>query len=633
MRLSSRPIVTFLLASALAGCAGPLSRWGGGPARDPQAESLLRSGDYEGATRRYEYLARTSPYTDYYWLQAADAALRAGDGMAAQQLADAINPRELEGVDRNQYLLLASRLDLNAGRAREAMAKLDSLGGEPLQGGQKANYHTLRASAYNQLGDMLASARERVVLGNLLSQPEAVQKNNEAIYDALGRLPANVLASKQPPPPSVLGGWMDLTRILKTSSPGSLPAALNDWRARYPGHPADGAFLQSALEEAGSAVKITPLGQRTAAAPNAPQPSPASAGPAGASFVGVLLPLSGPYAPASQAIRSGLTAAYYADPDPAKPQLRFVDSQSGDVYQIYRQLVDQGARAVVGPLVKENVAALAQSTDLPVPVLALNQTPGTANPQVYQFGLTPEHEVEQAAGSAWFDGRQNALVLAPATQFGQRMTKHFERYWRTLGGRIAAVKTYPHHGQEFSAAVQGLIAALPSGSIQDAATDGSFIFLIADARDAHLILPQITSSQGGQIPVYATSHVYNGKADPQADQDLNGLIFCDIPWILNANDGSALSARALDAQIRQTPPDYVKLIALGLDAYRLLPELEQFRVNPQHRFPGATGTLSLESGNRVQRQLECAQFEGGNLRQRGIAPVLQPGASVPPAYP
>ncbi|MGZ8246556.1 penicillin-binding protein activator [Methylomagnum sp.] len=627
MRQSLRPVLSLVLASTLAGCAGLMPRWGGAPPSDPQAEGLFRAGDYEGAMRRYEYLARTSPYPDYYWLQAADAALRAGDGHSAQQIADAINPKELEGQDRNQYLLLAGRLDLNAGRAREAMAKLSSIGPAPLQGAQPVNYHTLRASAYNQLGDMLASAKERIELGPLLSQPEAVKKNNDAIYDALARLPSSVLSSKQPPPPDTLGGWMSLTQILKTASPGGLSSALNQWRNRYPRHPANGAFLDNAFQEAGGTVVVTPLGKPQAdKSPVAATPETNTQPPTGP-FVGVLLPLSGPYAPASQAIRSGLIAAYYADTNPAKTPLHFVDSQSGDVGQLYKKLAEQGATSVIGPLTKENVGVLAKSGDLPIPVLALNQTNGVDNPQIYQFGLTPEHEVEQAAGSAWFDNRQTALVLAPSTPFGQRMIQHFTNYWRGLDGKIATVKTYSPHGQDFTAAVESLLGTLPSqpAASLTSTADNDFIFLIADTRDARLILPQIAANQPRPIPVYATSRVYSGKADEPADQDLNGLIFCDIPWLLNVADGSPLSARALESQIKQTQGDYVRLIALGLDAYRLQPELDRGKLDPHYRFSGATGLLSLQSGNRIQRQLECAQFDSGHLQLRGTAPIPQAG--------
>ncbi len=650
MRLANRPFVVLPLVLAMAGCAGSLPRWGAGPEPDPQAESLFRSGDYDGAMRRYRYLAQISRDPDYYLLRAADSALRAGDGGSAQQLADMVNSRELEKADRNNYLLLVSRLDLNAGRAREAMAKLDTLVANQLTGGQEINYHTLRASAYNQLGDMLASAKERVVLGRMLNQPDAIEKNNEAIYDALGRLPDGVLAQQQPPWPDVLGGWMALTRILKGTSPAGLGASLGEWQTRYPDHPAAGEFLDKVARDNGAKVRVTPLAPKPAPATTGTAPPPATAPvaapPPTGPYIGVLLPLSGAYAPAAEAIRAGMVAAYYADPDPAKLQLRFVDSETGDIQQAYRKLVDEGARTVVGPLIKDEVAALARGGELPVPVLGLNQTGDAGNDRLYQFGLSPEQEVEQAAGSAWFDGKQNALVLAPSTQFGQRMVNHFTRYWKTLGGKIGASKKYSHHGQDFSAAVKELLAAAAPGSLQASAApilpDGApaaapatadFIFLIADARDARSILPQIAYNQGGQIPIYSTSHVHDGKSDARADQDLNGLIFCDVPWLLNPDQGGALSAHALKTQIDKTPPDYAKLIALGLDAYRLVPELDRLKSDPQYRYPGATGVLSLQTGNKLQRQLECAQFQDGNPRPRGIAPLLQPGGYTAPANP
>jgi outer membrane PBP1 activator LpoA protein len=629
MRLTLRPLAILLLGSALAACTGTLPRLAGGPEPDPQAESMLRWGDYEGARQRYEFLARTAPVPDYYWLRAADAAFRGGDGQSAQQLVEAIRPNELDRVDRNQYLLLASRLDLNAGRAREAMTKLNALSGEHLEGGQAINYHTARASAYNQLGDMLASAKERVILGPMLTSPDAVKKNNDAIYDALRRLPPSQLQERQAPPPDVLGGWTRLTLLLKTTPAAELPAAVDGWRAAYPRHPANGPFLQSALADAGTAATVAPLrapaaSSKSAAAAPAPAPVPMAPPPSGP-FAGVLLPLSGPLAPAAEAIRTGMTAAYFADPNPSKPQLHFVDTEAGDVRDLYRQLAAAGATAVVGPLVKDNVSELAASGDLSVPVLALNQVPGAYNSKLYQFGLTPEHEAEQAAGSAWFDGRQNALVLAPNSALGQRMVKHFTAYWKSLGGKVLAVKTYTHHGQDFSTPVKNLLA----GQSSMESSTGSFVFLVADAKDAKLIVPQLAAQGGSTLPVYALSQVYDGKQDPE----LKGVIFCDIPWLLNPDEGGALSARALDSQIQQTQPEVVKLIAMGLDAYRLVPVLDRFSTDSLYRFPGATGNLSLQSGNRFQRQLECAQFENGQLQLRGQAPMLQPAAPTSPTAP
>ena len=617
--------LVLLLVLMVSGCAGQAARQADAPLV-AAAESRLRSADYVGAAQLYQELAERSGEPDYYRLLAADAELRAGNGRAAQALLNGVNADGLEVVDQHRYVLLKSRIDLNQGKAQAAMARLGTLDAQQLEPPFRAHYHTLRASAYNQMGNMLESARERVFLGKLLSNPELIQNNNEAIYDTLNRLPAKALADLRPAAPDTLGGWMAFASIMKGPA-GSRAQALQAWRTAFPGHPADGAFLEGISQKTGKGVAITPLQLPTEPAP-IPAPATAPTGP----FIGVMLPLTGSYAPAAQAIRSGMVAAYYADPNAAKPALRFVDSRTADAYAVYQHLVGEGAEFVVGPLIKDELAVLANGGELTIPVLALNQRPDVAQAKLYQFGLTPEQEVEQSSGSAWFDGRQNALVLAPASAFGQRMIAHFTGYWRSLGGKVLAVKTYQPGGDDFSAPVKDLLAAIPGGQPPDAnapvtAPSADFVFLVADARDARLLRPQLESQQASQLPVYATSHVFRGQPDAAQDRDLSGVIFCDIPWLLNVGDNGSLSRQSLQTIVQQTPEDYVRLIALGIDAYNLIPQLEHLKASPQSRYPGATGALTLQSGNRIQRQLHCAQFDGATLQPRGIAPLLQPGAS------
>lgn len=589
-----------ILAWGLTACQGKGQRMTGTPSSDPQAESFMRAGDYTAAVQRYEQLAMTSGSPDHYWLKAADASLRSGDNATAAYIANTIRPAELDPQDYEQYLLLASRLDLNEGHAREALAKLDRLSARKLHGQDVKNYHILRASAENQLGNMVASARERVALGKLLTRPDEVQGNNEVIHDTLDRLSARQLQDQQPPPPDELGGWMALTRILKAPPEEGLAAGIAQWRTRYPGHPAEGAFLKHLLAEAGQ--DITQI-------PSAPT-HPVEALPTGP-FIGVMLPLTGPYASASAAIRTGMMTAQASDPNLNRPELFFADSAQGDIYRNYRRMADAGAIMVIGPLIKDDVSALAQGGDLPVPVLALNQVNGISRPGLYQFGLTPEQEVEQVAGSAWLDGKREAILLAPESAFGKRLSGHFDRYWQSLGGRVIDNRKYPSEGGDLSV----LSKPMPADVVD------AFVFLVADVRHAREIVPRITGVS--PIPIYATSHVFDGNINEPANTALNGLIFCDMPWLLNPSVGGALSAQSLDREIRQASPDSIKLLAMGLDAYRLVHEVDHISADGYERYSGATGSLSLLPDKRIQRQLECAQFSGASLKSRGIAPVLQ----------
>jgi hypothetical protein len=94
--------------------------------------------------------------------------------------------------------------------------------------------------------------------------------------------------------------------------------------------------------------------------------------------------------------------------------------------------------------------------------------------------------------------------------------------------------------------------------------------------------------------------------------------------LLHSADSGPLSASALHSEVEKTTPEFVKLIALGIDAYRLGKDMVPMGSFRGHLFDGATGLLTLQSGNRVQRQLECAQFEGGVPQPRGLAPILHP---------
>jgi len=588
------------------------------------AEQRIATKDYAGAAQIYQQLSEESDAPDYYRLEAADAELRDGNGRAAQALLSAINPGELRNPDYLRYVLLRARIDLNQGRAHEAMTRLDEIAYQRLDPPLMAHYHTLRASGYNQLGNMLESARERVELGYLLSNGEAIEANNGAIYDALQRLPDRTLAELQPAPPDVLGGWMALTEILRRP-PAGRPEAVRSWRARFLGHPADGPFLDKLLASPDKAK-----GQHRpepASARPAPQVTPlAPAAPAAGKVIGVMLPLTGPYSAAGQAVKAGLEAAAAADSNPAKPQLRYADTQGGDPAVVYRSLTGAGAELVIGPLVKEELTALAKSAELMVPVLALNQVKEVQSASIYQFGLAPEQEVEQSAGSAWFDGRQSALMLAPATAFGQRMIQHFSGYWRSLGGAVVAIKTYKAGGDDFSGPVRELLASAPGGG-----KAADFVFLIADARDGSLLRSYLEAQQttaSPALPIYATSQVYNGRPDVSQNPDLNGIAFCDIPWLLGDDDSGPLSRQGLQQTLDRTPENYRRLIPMGMDAYRLIPELPRLQSASDHRFNGATGVLTLSRDNRLRRQLNCAQFNAGNLQLRGLAPILQPAAEA-----
>ncbi|MGH8574785.1 MAG: penicillin-binding protein activator, partial [Gammaproteobacteria bacterium] len=343
-----------------------------------------------------------------------------------------------------------------------------------------------------------------------------------------------------------------------------------------------------------------------------------------------MLPLSGQYAAAARAIQDGFIAAWYEDRggDPERAVVVY-DANASNVQALYDQAVDEGADFIVGPLEKPAIQTLLKRGSLPVPTLVLNQIDsavpagidsavpagidsafpagidsaiaagapeaggaGTGpTPAVYQFALSPEDEARQIAERAWLDGRERALVIAPEGPWGTRVVEAFKRHWEALGGRIAAYKTFRSATRDYASAVHALVAAsgraaaVPGGAPSRAGID--FVFMVATPLEGRQIHPQL-AQEAGDLPIYATSHVYSGSRATEADQDLDGVMFPDMPWILTPE---RVSMRQVIARhFAQTLREQSRLLAFGVDAYALVSRLAGLQMDPVRGYEGVTGT-------------------------------------------
>ncbi|MGH8553899.1 MAG: penicillin-binding protein activator, partial [Methylococcales bacterium] len=323
------------------------------------------------------------------------------------------------------------------------------------------------------------------------------------------------------PRKDLLSGWMELTKVFKQSLPGTrvFDQRIEEWKQKFPDHSANIPVLLAKVS----------LERGPFTMPEA---------------IAVLLPLSGPYAPSGEAVRQGILIARKYD-QANQVTTRFYDSEHADIAKLYRRVVAEGADIVIGPLEKPLLKSLATRVRLSVPVLGLNQVPELNVPMLYQFGLNPEDEVDQAANSAWFDGYHRALILAPANRHGRRLADDFSKKWQQLGGEIARSESYNPKNNRYNEVIRRLLDTDTSDSIAPivvdragataAVRDSQFIFLVAQPAQARLIKPLIDHYNHGRMAVYATAQVFSGHASPDEDRDLGGIAFCDIPWLFNMN--------------------------------------------------------------------------------------------------
>ncbi len=568
-----------------------------------RAKSLISDGKYQDAAQIYTAIASktTPPDQDLYRLLAAEALSKGADMESARKMADKINPNHLSPQNKARWRLLYGRFYLDENKPEETLHQLESIRANTLNPNLKREYYAQQAEVFSLIGNHLESARSYIEIGNFPHQPDELEKNNSAIFDQLSQLSPQTLARLRPTSPQILNGWMGLTLIFKQTERNSpeFKRQIELWKKQYPNHPGN-SFLQGAK-------KTTPLGvnQKPVA-------------------IGILLPQSGPFAQASEAIKEGiLIAQSYNNLD--APKLKFYDTASQAPYTLYQKAIEDGCNIIIGPLNKLNLKSLAEGGELSVPVLALNQLPNVAFTNLFQFGLNPEDEADQAAESAWSDGLRQALILAPASNFGDRIASHFSNYWQQLGGTVGGMQSYNTNTMDYSRPINNLLRKISStrevhskyGSAS--AHSPSFVFLIALPQQARQIWPQLQYYGATDIPVYATSQIYGGRENPYLDQDLSGITFCDIPWLFNISDGENPSLEKV-ASSRQRPlNNYVRFIALGFDAYNLLPKLSALQ-STNTEYKGVTGVLSLTQNNRFHRSLQCAKFEEGRPILRGAVP-------------
>ena len=343
----------------------------------------------------------------------------------------------------------------------------------------------------------------------------------------------------------------------------------------------------------------------------------------------MLLPLSGKYQKSSTAIRDGFLAAWYLD-NLQKSEVKIYDANSLNIRDVYQQAVADGVEYVVGPLEKEAVNQLADYGELPVQVLALNRqdlnSEESVNKKLMEFGLSPEDEAIQVAEAAMSDGHRLALVITPNIPWGDRIADAFKKRWLELGGGILEQGHFETNTKDFGAPVKELLNIDSSeqrgkelrsklnikiNNVTRRREDADFIFTAAVPGDARQLFPQFRFHRAGDLPVYSTSHIFTGIVDSAKDTDLNGVMFIDMPWILDTTRQLSIIQDALNRNWSQEKSQYRRLYALGIDAYRLIPEMGRLSVEKNSYLNGETGDLTIGTNNIVKRQLRRAQFIEG----------------------
>ncbi|MDR6355227.1 outer membrane PBP1 activator LpoA protein [Pseudomonas psychrotolerans] len=206
----------------------------------------------------------------------------------------------------------------------------------------------------------------------------------------------------------------------------------------------------------------------------------------------------------------------------------------------------------------------------------------------------------------------------PQGDWGTRVLAAFQDEWQKLGGRLVAAERI---GQPVEIANR-------ISSLLQMRQGMDFIFLAATPAQARQINPILAYQNARDLPVYATSNLNSGVNEPGVNQDLNGIMFCETPWLLDSSN--PLRAK-ITAQWPQAATSIGRLYAMGADAYLLALHLQQLKALPNSELPGLSGDLSVAADQRVVRDLPWAVFRNGVAQLLPASSASLPAASIPPS--
>lgn len=597
MIASLRPLSALILAGLLAACASSPSNNLGQLPRTPQAsiEQMLQ----QAAESKPEQAALLR-------LSAADMAYKQKDIARATRIIEQLDLNGLQPAQQIFASTLSAELAMARKQPKSALQalqhpSLERLAELPVE--QQVRTQLVRARALEADGQTLAAARERVFIAPLLDG-QVAQDNQEKVWELVSSLPPQTNAGTDS---DDLAGWLELARLTKQAPTlQQQQAAIDDWVAKNPQHPA-AEQLPQAL------VKLREL---------ASQPL---------TRIALLLPQEGQLASVARALRDGFLAAHYQAEQAGQnpPQIKLYDSSRiGSLDTFYQQAQADGVQLVVGPLEKPLVKQLSEREQLPITTLALNYSDaGLEGPQqLFQFGLAAEDEAREVSRRAWADGMRRAVALVPRGEWGDRVLNAFRQSWQAQGGTLIAAE-HVDQPVELARQIADLFQLRESeararrlqntlGTSLDAQParrqDVDFIFLAATPQQAQQIKPTLAFQYAGDVPVYATSHLFTGAHSQAQYQDLEGIRFCETPWLLDAQDPLR---QQVAEQWPQAGGSLGRLYAMGVDAYRLAPRLGQLKALPESRVDGLSGSLSLNANQRIERQLPWAEFRGGQVQR------------------
>lgn len=486
-----------------------------------------------------------------------------------------INTQKLTEPQKLELTLVSAQLNALQNKNELAVSELKSLPLAQLSRAQTLRFYQTEAQIAENRKDTLEVVRARSLMKNYFADNRALQENNDKIWQILRNANRGMVEKAVPAAGEMeFAGWLALIGIYNqnVSNPAQMPQAIEQWKVQYPNHSVN-TVMPAELQSV-SSYQQTQLNS-----------------------VALLLPLSGDAKILGEIIKRGFDDAKGSD----ATLVQTFDTDSADVSSLLAQAKSQGARMVVGPLLKSRVDELLISPELKdVSVLALNAVPNArAIPQVCYYGLSPEAEAKAAADRLYRDGQTVAIVAAPQDDFGQRSADAFAQRWRQLTNADADVRYYNQPLDAVSA-------------IQNSGVSRGGLYMLGTAEQVLEMKQGIDNSPlAGQLAIYTSSRSNSPNNAVEFFTAMEGVKFSEIPLLSDPSSSEYKKAQNL----AESDFSMMRLYAMGSDAWSLANKFNEFSKIPGYKVSGLTGELSAGPNCNIERGLSWLQYRNGAVEQ------------------
>lgn len=571
----------------------------------PNSAQLLNSAE------QYLQLARSEDPSknEEYQLMAADYYAQAGDVPKAKAIVEKVRPNNQSPELETLHKIVLAEVAINEENPKLAQSHLSNIN-ERRGLTQSSHFRVLQlqTKTYERTRQYFLAAKTRSAMDRYITDSRSKMQNRQIILQHLSRLSPQQLSRSSRTASYPFSGWLSLAYVAKMQrNPRVFNQLLSTWQRDFPNHPGQTMIRNPNQRYADQSTRRQAQYYTSAIR-----------------HVALLLPLAGPHSKAAKAIREGFLAAYYESAG-GKPSIKIYDTGE-DVREAYKKAIREGADFVVGPLTKRDVYVLSNTKEIiRTPILALNEHP-EINPEMrsfVQFSLAPEEEAHQIIQRAKYLNHHHASVVVTNNSWGDRLAKYFRSEWQEEGGNLVS-QTKIDAARDLSAQIRGLLGIDDSQkrctAIKNAVKekveyqlrrrqDIDVIFMALPSNLARQIKPLFDFYYAQDIPILATSSIYNGSPNPQNDSDMQGIKFVEMPWVVEPHKSSEVKA-LINRYHGNELGENTRLFAMGMDAYKLtrgFNELHQSRAY----INGATGVLTLGKDNRIDRKLSWAVMENG----------------------